>query len=97
MKAHQILLTDKEWETIYELYPRDIPVVHPILEEFARLVQLGPRSILEGTNEYRKIALECQCWLCVHMLSLPMITGFHLYITQLNRVCAGGNPRFQLN
>lgn len=97
MTSHRILLTDEEWDAVYEVYPRGIPIVHPFLKEFAGLVSLGPQSIIEGTNQYRQIAQDCRCWLCEHMLSLPMITGFHLYLVQLNRVCAGGNPRHQLN
>lgn len=97
MKAHQVLLTDDEWNAVYEVYPRDVPVIHPLLQEFAQLIAMSPQSIVEGTNQYRQIAEQCRCWFCEHMLSLPMITGFHLYITQLNRICAGGNPRCQLN
>lgn len=97
MKAHQVLLTDAEWDAVYAVYPRGIPIVHPILKEFAGLVSLGPASINEGTNQYRTIAEECGCWMCSHMLSLPVITGFHLYLFNLNRVCAGGHPGNQMN
>lgn len=97
MKAHQVLLTDEEWERIYEAYPQAIPTVHATLKEFAGLVSLGPQSIAEGTEQYRAIAEECRCWMCEHMLSLPVITGFHLYVFYLNRVCAGGHPGNQMN
>lgn len=96
-KPHQVLLTDAEWDTLYANYPRGIPVVHPYLQEFAQLVNLGPESIVEGTQQYREIAWECRCWMCEHMLSLPVITGYHLYVVAINRVCAGGNPHYQLN
>lgn len=94
---HRVLLTDKEWDAVYEVYPRGIPVVHPLLKEFADLVGLGPQSIVEGTNAYRHAAQGCGCWMCEYMLSLPVITGFHLYLFNINRVCAGGHPGNQMN
>lgn len=96
MKAHQVLLTDAEWETLYAVYPKGVPVMHPALAEFARLSK-DPQELIEGTQVYREQAWKCRCWMCDHMLSLPVITGLHLYIALLNQITAGGNPRFQLN
>lgn len=95
-KAHHVLLTDSEWEQVWEVYPRGVPVVHQYLKDFAQLAST-PESIVEGTNTYRELAWECRCWMCEHMLAQPVITGYHLYVVSLNRICAGGNPRVQLN
>lgn len=96
IKAHQVLLTDSEWEEVYKVYPKGIPVIHPALLSFAAMSK-EPESIIEGTSVYREMAWECRCWMCEHMLSQPVITGYHLYVVMLNRITSGGNPRHQLN